>query len=229
MPASVCIHPIPLGIDTCYLLRGEKTILIDGGAPGGLGAFLPALRRLGVHPREIELILVTHGHSDHIGALQGIQRLTGAQVAVHRNDRDWVESGRPPLPPGLTSWGKLLVGLGSWFYRPRIASCQVDLAFDDEGFSLAAYGIPGQVVHTPGHTAGSACVLLDTGEVFAGDTAMSAWFLRAKPGLAVLAEDRQMLVESWKKLIRMGARHVYPAHGADFPIEVIQKGNALAE
>jgi glyoxylase-like metal-dependent hydrolase (beta-lactamase superfamily II) len=61
------------------------------------------------------------------------------------------------------------------------------------------------------------------GEVFAGDMAMNAWFLRSTPGLPVLAEDMSLVVQSWKRLIRMGAKRVYPAHGVDFPIEIIQK------
>jgi len=70
---------------------------------------------------------------------------------------------------------------------------------------------------------GSVCVLLDTGEVFAGDMAMNAWFLRATPGLPVLAQDMNLVIASSKKLMVMGARRVYPAHGKDFPIEIIQK------
>jgi hydroxyacylglutathione hydrolase len=85
------------------------------------------------------------------------------------------------------------------------------------------YGIPGKNIHTPGHSSGSICVLLDTGEVFVGDMAMQAWFLRWKPGLPVLAEDLNQLVRSWKQLIQLGAKRVYPAHGLDFPIEVIRE------
>jgi glyoxylase-like metal-dependent hydrolase (beta-lactamase superfamily II) len=58
--------------------------------------------------------------------------------------------------------------------------------FDYQDYSLANMGIPGRVIHTPGHTAGSVSLLLDTGEVFAGDMAMNAWFLRSTPGLPVL-------------------------------------------
>jgi hypothetical protein len=65
-------------------------------------------------------------------------------------------------------------------------------------------------------------VLLERGEVFASDLALNTWFLRCTPGLGVLAEDRHVMVQSWKKLIRMGARWIYPAHERDFPIEVIQ-------
>ncbi len=123
----------------------------------------------------------------------------------------------------LTTWGKVLIGLGTYLYRPEIIPCKVDQPFGDEGFSLAEYGIPGRVLHTPGHSSGSSCVLLETGEVFAGDMAMNAWFLRSTPGLPVLAEDMSMVMESWRRMIRLGAKRVYPAHGLDFPIAVIQK------
>ena len=216
-------HRIPLGIDNCYLLCGNKNILIDGGAPGRIEDLRTGLARLGVSADEIFAILLTHSHADHIGSLHAIQRLTGAQVWVHQAERSSVEYGNPKLPPGVTAWGRTLVGLGHFLYKPKIIPCKVDHALGDTGLSLAAYGIPGRVIHTPGHSAGSVCVLLDTGEVFAGDMAMNAWFLRRTPGLGILAENRKEMVHTWKKLIDMGARWVYPAHGNDFSILVIQK------
>ena len=53
--------------------------------------------------------------------------------------------------------------------------------------------------------------------------AMNAWFLRPTPGLPVLAENMDLVIASWKKLMDLGARRVYPAHGKDFPIEIIHK------
>lgn len=216
-------HRIPVGITNCYLLCGEKTILIDGGAPGHVDHFMRGMERVGISPRDIDLILLTHGHADHIGSLHPIQAVTGAKVAVHRHDRAWVESGKPALPPGITSWGRTLIKLATRLYKPILRACRVDCVLDDEEVSLSTYGIPGKVIHTPGHSIGSICVLLNTGEVFAGDMAMQAWFLRQKPGLPVLAEDMNLVVQSWKKLIRMGAKRVYPAHGPDFSVEVIHK------
>lgn len=79
-------HCVPVGIDNCFLLRGERTIFIDGGAPGGLKAFQRGLQAVGVAPRDISLILLTHGHWDHIACLHPIQEMTGAPVAVHYHD-----------------------------------------------------------------------------------------------------------------------------------------------
>ena len=42
-------------------------------------------------------------------------------------------------------------------------------------------------------------------------------------GLPVLADDISMVVESWKKILPMGIRRVHPAHGRDFPVEVMRK------
>lgn len=214
---------IPAGICNCYLLRGEKTVLIDGGAPGGLGEFKRGLERLGVDPREIALILLTHGHADHIACLNAIQQMSGARVAVHQNDRAWVESGRPALPPGQTTWGKIMIGLAKPLFKPAIAPVKVDMAFGDDGFSLAEYGIPGRVLATPGHSPGSACILLESGDVFVGDSAMNAWFLRLTPGLPVLAEDMEQVIAAWEKLLALGVKTVHPAHGDSFPAEVIRR------
>jgi len=144
---------------------------------------------------------------------------------MHEPDCAWAESGEPGVPPGVTPWGRMLVGLGQVLYKPRIYPCPVDCAIPSTTSSLMrlGFGIPGQVIHTPGHSPGSISVLLDSGEVFAGDMAMNTWFLRSTPGLPVLAEDMNLVVKSWRRLIRMGAKQVYPAHGANFPIEIIQK------
>ena len=221
---SCQFHRIPVGIDNCYLLVGKTTILIDAGAPGHVKDFMHGMDSLDILPRVIDLILLTHGHADHIGCLRQIQYLTDARIAMHEADCAWVESGSPDLPPGVTPWGRMLIGMGQVLYKPRIYPCPVDYAIPSITSSLMSqgFGIPGQVVHTPGHSPGSISILLDSGEVFAGDMAMNAWFLRSTPGLPVLAEDMSLVIQSWKRLIGMGAKRVYPAHGADFSIEIIQ-------
>ena len=65
--------------------------------------------------------------------------------------------------------------------------------------------------------------MLDSGEAFVGDMAMNSWFLRLTPGLPILADDMDLLIQSWKKILKMGVKRVYPAHGMDFPVNVIEK------
>lgn len=221
---EVSIHPIKLGIDRCYLIRGEKIIMIDGGAPKQEKSFMKASERLSIKPEEIKLIVLTHGHLDHIGSAKRIKNLTGAKIAMHRQEKDWLEKSLKPLPPGVTVWGNLFVKIMAMFMPlVHIPATDVDIVLGDEEFPLSEYGIPGKVVPTPGHSLGSVSVLLETGEAFVGDMAMSIFPLRLSPGLPILAEDMQKVKESWKLLMDMGAKTIYPAHGKPFPVDIIRK------
>jgi len=84
-------------------------------------------------------------------------------------------------------------------------------------------GIPGKVIHTPGHSSGSVSILLETGEAFVGDMAMNKFPLRFSPGLPIFAEDGVKLNESWILLLDQGVKMVYPSHGEPFPADVIRK------
>jgi glyoxylase-like metal-dependent hydrolase (beta-lactamase superfamily II) len=104
-----------------------------------------------------------------------------------------------------------------------VEPAEADILLGDDDFDLGAYGIPGRVLHTPGHTLGSVTVLLESGEAFVGDLAMSARIMRMKPGPPIFAEDIKMVMQSWKKLRESGVRKIYPAHGRPFPIEVLDE------
>jgi hydroxyacylglutathione hydrolase len=69
-----------------YLLVDEKLLLIDTGMPGNAGRILQFIRGLGRDPNELEYIIVTHGHPDHIGSLRELQALTRAKTLAHRNE-----------------------------------------------------------------------------------------------------------------------------------------------
>jgi len=216
-------HRIPVGIDNCFLLRGERTIFIDGGAWGGLSSFQNGLKALNVDPKEIELIILTHGHWDHITCLSDIQRMSGAKIAVHGRDQFMVETGEPPFPDGVTPYGRVMAASAKALLHPKLPKLKVDIVIGDDGMSLSEYGIPGKVVHTPGHSMGHVSIIIDSGDAIVGDMAMNSWFLRLTPGLPVLADDIKLVVESWKRILPMGIKRVYPAHGMDFSVEVMQK------
>ena len=124
---AVEIHNISLKAVNCYLLRGEKTILIDAGAPGLKKLFLADLAKPGIPLEEIDLVVITHAHMDHIGLAKEIKELTGAEFAVHQLDKDWLETGKSSIPPGTTLMGKIVSAIGQRIPEITVPPIQADI------------------------------------------------------------------------------------------------------
>jgi hydroxyacylglutathione hydrolase len=221
---GIAIHTIPLGFDNAYLVKDQGTIMIDCGEPKKSKAFIKGLEEVSIKPEEIKLIVLTHGHWDHIGSAAEIKEITGAKIVMHQNEKRWLEESLKPMPPSVTAWGSVISKLVTWGIIPfkHIRATKVDIILKDKEFSLNDYGIEGKVIHTPGHSSGSVSILLDTGEAFVGDLAVNKFPLRLTPGLPIFAEDWPKLIESWQKLLDLGVKIVYPAHGDPFSVDIIK-------
>ena len=221
---DIAIHPIPLGPDRCYVVQGKGVIMIDGGSPKKGKKFRKSLDKISMKPEHIKPVVLTHGHWDHIGSAKEIKEMTGAKIAMHWLEKDYLEKPLKTLPPAVTHWGRLLIHIMSMFMPlVHFSSTHVDVTLEDEEFSLLDFGIPGKIIPTPGHSQGSVSVLLETGDAFVGDLAMNAFPLRFNPGLPIFAEDPQAVKDSWRVLLNKGATVIYPAHGDPFPAEIIRK------
>ena len=218
------IHPFKMSITTQYAVRGDGVILIDSGPFPNEPQFKHALQAAAIEAGEIQLIVLTHGHFDHTGSVQMIKELSGAKVLLHEADQDLLVESNPVVPPGITAWGKIgnrLLRLIAPYFHTTLF--EVDILLGDGDFSLADYGIPGKIIHTPGHTPGSISVLLESGEAFVGDLAMNMFPRRLTPGLHILGDDKSALVESWRNVLELGVHTIFTGHGKPFPAEVMNK------
>ncbi|MBN1614386.1 MAG: MBL fold metallo-hydrolase [Deltaproteobacteria bacterium] len=217
------IYPIQTGFTVNYLIGGDGgAVLIDGGVPNSLPVFRKGFAKAGIEPAQVRLIVVTHGHWDHTGSVKAVKDFTGAPVAMHGLEKDWLEKSLMFMPPGVTPFGRFL----SRFFRlflplVNVPAAPVDVVLGGEDFPLSDHGIPGRVLYTPGHTLGSVSVLLETGEAFVGDLAMNRFPMTLRPGFPIFAEDMAKVRESWRLLLEQGVRLVYPSHGKSFPADVM--------
>lgn len=219
------LHAIRVGVDNVFLVRERGTILVDGGQPGMFPLLARGLRRAGITPRDVGLIVLTHGHWDHVGCAAKAKALTGAKLAMHASERERMERNLKVMPPGRTAWGSVLsrVIAGTLMAWARIEPATVDVPIPDDGLSLQEWGIDGRIVHTPGHSPGSVSVLLAGGDALVGDLAMSMFPLRLGPGLPIFAEDPTRLRASIERLLSLGAKRIHPAHGRPFSASVLEK------
>jgi len=217
------IHTLTLGMDQCYLIQDRGTIMIDGGFPGQERAFRKALARTAVSSSDIRLVIITHGHFDHVGSASQVKKLTSARIAMHHADKAQLDRDPMTWPPGVTVWGRISRAL----FKPvmsllRFQVPPVDVLLNDDGLSLEPYGVPGRIIHTPGHSPGSVTVLLDTGDAFVGCLAQNSLPFCLRPSLPIYAENLDQVKQSWRRLVAEGAKTIYPGHGKPFPIEAIQ-------
>jgi hydroxyacylglutathione hydrolase len=221
---SITIYSKRLGINFCYLIKAEGWIMFDTGPAFSVSEITKWFKSIPIEPEDLKLIILSHGHFDHAGAAASIKNLTGAKIAVHAADQKMFEKGEAVLPTAVTSWGKVTRKM----MKPAMSifkfdGSPVDVLITDAGLSLEEYGIPGRIIHTPGHTPGSISVLLETGDAFVGCLTHNAPPFRLNPNHPIFAEDLNKLWESWKLLIDQGANMIYPGHGDPFPVSKIMK------
>lgn len=206
------IIPIPLSLSNAYLVKSRRSILVDSGSPGEEGKILKTAAQHGVKPEDIALILHTHGHADHAGSSAALRALTGAPTAIHYADVDMLRSGKMrPLTP-LRLEARLILALVN---RP-FPALEPDLILEDE-VGLEAFGVDGQILFTPGHSAGSISVWFPTGDLIAGDNLMGGVMggkLNArKPNYHYFGEDLEAVQKSLRNLLTLKPGRIFVGHG----------------
>ncbi|MGW8315838.1 MAG: MBL fold metallo-hydrolase, partial [Bacteroidales bacterium] len=172
MAAPYTLHRIYLGNVSCFLVqRDGEALLVDCGNRGSEMNILETLKQLKLEPGSLRLLILTHVHFDHAGSAARLKELTGCRIVVHHREAERLRRGSTPIPGGTRWKAKVLVTLGKTFRRRimRFPGAAHDILVEKE-LDLTPYGFMGRLIHTPGHTPGSMVVLLEGGELLAGDT-----------------------------------------------------------
>lgn len=198
-----------------YLIETDDALfLIDGGMLGSGGKILGRIEEIGREPSDLVLALVTHAHIDHFGGLAEVQEATGCEIACHPEHAETVRNGHGIVSPGLNVFARIYYRIAK-VALPRLPLPKLDRVrtFDD-GETLHHLGLPGTVLHTPGHSHGDLTLVLDDGSAFVGDLVQGRRIPKVTPPeFSIMAVDESAMFASWRKLLQSGAKVIYPGHG----------------
>ncbi len=208
MEVSPGIHMIPSAKwARIYLVVGDTLTLVDSGLPWNPGGILKYIRSIGRRTDELKHVLVTHSHPDHVGGTLSLVRKTDAAVIAHRSDVRRAKNNDLSLDC-MGIFGGLPAPI------PLLGQTRVSL-LAEEGDILPLHGGI-RVIHTPGHTRGSLCFLLEEGKIlFSGDTIFSDG-QRLSRSVQFPGYDRDSYIRSLKRLSEFEFEGVFGGHG--FPM-----------
>ena len=197
----------PIGTN-CYILQDEKEKVCAIIDPGDEAERIEkAVENTGCTP---VMILLTHGHFDHIMAAEELRKEWGIKICACEKELEVLRDSKKNLMMD--------------YYR-KDYTLEPDLTVCD-GETFEAAGVTWKVIETPGHTIGSCCYYIESEDLlFAGDTLFRTSYGRVD----LPTGDAMSMLASVKKLLTLPETvKVYPGHMGVTSIEYEKKHNPLA-
>jgi glyoxylase-like metal-dependent hydrolase (beta-lactamase superfamily II) len=211
----------------CYLVKSDDGItLFDAGLPRSRRVLASALAAIGAREADIDAVVLTHGHFDHVGVARAV-RGEGAHVLVHPRDAHLARhpySYRPASArvPYLFAHPRGIPVIGRMALNGALAVRGVDAAGSiHHGHPVDAPGAP-LALWTPGHTAGHCAYLFeDAGVLITGDALVTLDPYTGDVGPQIVASaataDVEESMRSLAVLEETSAHLLLPGHGAPYP------------
>lgn len=189
--------------ENMYVLVDEKTKKCAVVDPGG--AKDKVLNYIKQNSLQLEYILLTHGHGDHIGAVNYIKSQTGAKVVAHSEERDLLLDKRKNL---------------SYSMHCGAQELDADIYVNDKD-KLDLGELRLTFLHTPGHTKGCMCIRVNN-EMFTGDTLFAGSIGRTD----LYSGDYKQIEKSLRKLAKYEDNvNIYPGHGPSSTLGIEKMSN----
>ena len=191
-------------ITNSYLIYDEnkEAVLIDPGFDEK-----KIIHRIDSLSLKVRYIVITHAHSDHIGALEKVQKHTNSKIIIHKNDYDALLSKEENYSDMLNV--------------PKQNLCVKDIVKVENGYILEFSKLKFEIIHTPGHSSGSICIYdVISKSLFTGDTIFCDCYGRCD----LVTGNFEDMVKSIKYLFnRFDNINIYPGHEKIVNIDMAKK------
>ena len=192
------------------LTNGKVNILIDTSVSRLWNKLQEQLDLLEI--KTIDYLILTHAHIDHAANAARIKMKYNASVIIHQHEVEYLITGENSIPNGTAIITRLIVKFISKFVSSgmlKYEPCKPDIIITSD-FNLVEIGFNASLIYTPGHTKGSISLVIDDDIAVVGDTMFGIFKWSVFPPYA---DDENMMIESWGKLLQTKCSKFLPAHG----------------
>ncbi len=182
-----------------YLIDfGKEQVMIDSGAGGSAEQLERNILDLGLDPRGISTLILTHRHIDHIGGAPHFRKKFGCRILMHEDDAEAVEKG------------DRIQTVADW-YQTAFPPTPVDIRLSGDGETLLFSGESLHLLHAPGHTPGSLSLYLDRDgrRILFGQDIHGPFFPRLGADLAAWRQSMEKLLDLRADLLCEGHFGIY--------------------
>lgn len=217
---SCIIYQVLEGRSNSFLVNsGNSYILVDTGRGNSWKKLTNKLDEI-LGENKLSYLILTHTHFDHVENAAKIKEKYKTKIIVHQSESEYLRQGDSPLPKGTNlATGFMTNTFGKraqsrYNYEPVNPDILVDEKYDLINFGLDVY-----IFHTPGHSKGSISVIIDNNVAIVGDAMFGIFGNSIYPPFA---DHPEVMVKSWKKLIKTGCKLFLPGHGKEISSKLLK-------